>query len=68
MNGASEEPDRKTWIIINDDNDDDDDVEFLKDADDEADEPAHVWRDRRTHWWRRNKLISQWWKTVPRYQ
>ena len=65
MNGASEEPDRNTWIIINDD---DDDVEFIKDADDEADEPTHVWRDRRTHWWRRNKLISQWWKTVPRYQ
>ena len=37
MKGPSEEPDRKTLIIINDD-----DVEFIKDADDEADEPAHV--------------------------
>ena len=64
MKAASKEHDRKTWIIINDD----DDVDVTKDADDKADEPAHVWRDRRTHWWRRNKLISQWWETVPRYQ
>ena len=49
---ASKEPDRKTLIIINDD--DDYDVDVTKDADNEADEPTHVWRDRRTQWWRIN--------------
>ena len=52
MKGVSKKPDRKNWIIINDD--DHYDVDVTKDADNEADEPAHVWRDRRTQWWRRN--------------
>ena len=48
MKGASKEPDRKYWIIINDD--DHYDVDVTKDTDDEADEAVHVWRDRRTQW------------------
>ena len=40
MKAASKERDRKTLIIINDG--DDYDVDVTKDADDEADEPAHV--------------------------
>ena len=58
MKGAWKEHDRKNLIIINDD--DDVDVDVTKDPDDEEDELAHVWRDRRTQWWRRNKLIRQW--------
>ena len=51
MTAASKEPDRTTWIIINDD---DDDVDVTKDTDDEEDEPGILLRDTITQWRRRN--------------
>ena len=60
MTATSKELDRRNWIIWNND----DDVDVTKEV--EEPEPENLWTDRRTHWPRRNKWISQSWEEVPR--